>query len=118
MNSFVPFQSTSACVSARPSARTRSSFHVRVVGSSLKMWKSLLMTSHMLAHHAPSLNHRMLSARLVPVGVPRPVSVEPAASTPAGGDDGTVLANVTGSPPAPHPPQNPATPLGPPAKTH
>ena len=67
------------------------------------MWKSLLMTSHMFAHHTPSLNHRMLSARLVPVGVPRPVSVEPAASTPAGGDDGTVLASVTGLPPSAQP---------------
>jgi hypothetical protein len=31
------------------------------------------------------------------------VSVEPAASTPAGGDDGTVLASVTGLPPSAQP---------------
>ena len=36
--------------------------------SSRKMWKSPLTTSHMLAHHEPSLNQRRLSALLVPVG--------------------------------------------------
>ena len=62
---------------ARSSSATPVSVHVCVPVLSLKMWKSALAVSHMLAHQNPSFHQSLLSG-LEPVGAePEPADEGP-----------------------------------------